>query len=62
MNNDKQLDAQEVRLDFKGELAEQDMHAFFIDADTDMSGTVTMEEYITYAAALNANDEPPTEG
>lgn len=51
---DGQLDAQELRLQFKTELNAVELHRFFVDADTDGSGTVSLAEYIDYAATLPA--------
>ena len=48
LNKDNQIDAQEVRSQFK------ELHQFFIDVDQDLSGTISMQEYIDYAAALNS--------
>lgn len=54
LNKDNQIDAQEVRAQFKGELDGKELHQFFVDVDRDLSGTISLEEYIDYAAALNA--------
>lgn len=54
LNKDNQIDAQEVRSQFKGELDAKELHQFFIDVDQDLSGTISMQEYIDYAAALNS--------
>eukprot|EP00747_Dinoflagellata_sp_TGD_P114151 gnl/TRDRNA2_/TRDRNA2_171874_c0_seq3.p1 gnl/TRDRNA2_/TRDRNA2_171874_c0~~gnl/TRDRNA2_/TRDRNA2_171874_c0_seq3.p1 ORF type:complete len:195 (+),score=32.87 gnl/TRDRNA2_/TRDRNA2_171874_c0_seq3:63-647(+) len=53
-NKDDQIDAQEVRSQFKGNLDPKELHQFFIDADKDGSGTVTLLEYIDYAVTLAA--------
>ena len=53
LNKDNQIDAQEVRAQFKGELDAKELHQFFIDVDQDLSGTISMQEYINYAASLN---------
>merc|ERR1712194_637445 len=58
LNNDQMLDVQEVRLDFKGELSDVDMYQFFVDADKDNTGTVTMKEYIDYATSLSNLNVP----
>eukprot|EP00401_Gymnodinium_catenatum_P012298 CAMPEP_0117528760 /NCGR_PEP_ID=MMETSP0784-20121206/37483_1 /TAXON_ID=39447 /ORGANISM="" /LENGTH=104 /DNA_ID=CAMNT_0005325061 /DNA_START=70 /DNA_END=384 /DNA_ORIENTATION=- len=52
LNKDNKIDAQEVRSQFKGDLDPTELHQFFIDADKDSTGTVTLEEYIDYAATL----------
>ena len=54
LNKDNQIDAQEVPSQFKGELDAKELHQFFIDVDQDLSGTISMHEYIDYAAALNS--------
>mmetsp|Transcript_62887 Transcript_62887/g.149920 ORF Transcript_62887/g.149920 Transcript_62887/m.149920 type:complete len:103 (-) Transcript_62887:59-367(-) len=51
-NKDGQIDAQEVRTQFKGDLDPKELHQFFIDVDKDSTGTVTMQEYINYAVTL----------
>mmetsp|Transcript_74947 Transcript_74947/g.139856 ORF Transcript_74947/g.139856 Transcript_74947/m.139856 type:complete len:102 (+) Transcript_74947:90-395(+) len=51
-NSDGQIDAQEVRKQFKGDLDPKELHQFFIDVDKDSTGTVTMQEYIDYAVTL----------
>mmetsp|Transcript_76073 Transcript_76073/g.215116 ORF Transcript_76073/g.215116 Transcript_76073/m.215116 type:complete len:100 (-) Transcript_76073:211-510(-) len=51
-NRDEQIDAQEVRAQFKGDLDPKELHQFFLDTDKDNSGTVTMKEYIDYAVTL----------
>ncbi|CAK9063335.1 Hypothetical protein SCF082_LOCUS32813 [Durusdinium trenchii] len=53
LNKDNQIDAQEVRAQFKGELDAKELHQFFLDVDKDLSGTISMDEYIDYAASLN---------
>merc|ERR1712084_144137 len=52
LNKDNQIDAQEVRSQFKGDLDPRELHQFFIDVDKDSSGTVTLKEYIDYAVTL----------
>merc|ERR1712061_110019 len=52
LNKDNQIDAQEVRSQFKGDLDPKELHQFFIDVDKDSSGTVTLQEYIDYAVTL----------
>merc|ERR1719271_2023703 len=49
LNRDDQIDAQEVRSQFKGDLDPKELHQFFIDVDKDNTGTVTLAEYIDYA-------------
>mmetsp|Transcript_3749 Transcript_3749/g.7270 ORF Transcript_3749/g.7270 Transcript_3749/m.7270 type:complete len:118 (+) Transcript_3749:3-356(+) len=53
VNKDNQIDAQEVRSQFKGDLDPRELHQFFIDVDKDQSGTLTLKEYVDYAATLN---------
>eukprot|EP00439_Symbiodinium_sp_Y106_P026825 s663_g3.t1 len=57
LNKDKQIDAQEVRTQFKGELDPKELHQFFIDVDQDLSGTISLQEYISYASSLHS-DQP----
>merc|ERR1719188_1148501 len=52
LNKDNQIDAQEVRSQFKGDLDPKELHQFFIDVDKDSTGTVTLQEYIDYAITL----------
>merc|ERR1711918_49761 len=52
LNKDNQIDAQEVRSQFKGDLDPKELHQFFIDVDKDSTGTVTLKEYIDYAITL----------
>merc|ERR1719235_3167637 len=54
LNKDQQIDAQEVRAQFKGELDPKELHQFFLDVDKDNTGTVTLQEYIDYAVTLGA--------
>eukprot|EP00930_Biecheleria_cincta_P097577 TRINITY_DN89282_c0_g1_i1.p3 TRINITY_DN89282_c0_g1~~TRINITY_DN89282_c0_g1_i1.p3 ORF type:complete len:113 (+),score=30.00 TRINITY_DN89282_c0_g1_i1:38-376(+) len=54
LNKDNLIDAQEVRAQFKGELDQKELHQFFLDVDKDLSGTITLEEYIDYAVNLMA--------
>merc|ERR1712232_1192249 len=55
LNKDQQIDTQEVRSQFKGDLDPKELHQFFIDVDKDGSGTVTLEEYVSYAATLGGS-------
>ncbi|CAE7216389.1 unnamed protein product [Symbiodinium necroappetens] len=55
LNKDKQIDAQEVRTQFKGELDPKELHQFFIDVDQDLSGTISLQEYISYASSLHSD-------
>mmetsp|Transcript_15705 Transcript_15705/g.23914 ORF Transcript_15705/g.23914 Transcript_15705/m.23914 type:complete len:106 (-) Transcript_15705:143-460(-) len=57
LNKDDQIDVQEVRAQFKGDLDPKELHQFFIDCDKDNSGTVTLKEYIDYAATLPDSPE-----
>ena len=52
LNKDDFIDAQEIRTQFKGDLDPKELHQFFLDVDKDMSGTVTLPEYIDYAISL----------
>merc|ERR1740116_629078 len=56
LNEDSQIDPQEVRAQFKGDLDPKELHQFFIDVDKDGSGTVTLKEYVDYAATLTPED------
>mmetsp|Transcript_106277 Transcript_106277/g.307616 ORF Transcript_106277/g.307616 Transcript_106277/m.307616 type:complete len:107 (-) Transcript_106277:58-378(-) len=53
-NRDGQIDAQELRLQFRAELTPLELHRFFVDADADRSGTISLAEYIEYAATLSS--------
>merc|ERR1711904_482038 len=53
LNKDDQIDAQEVRANYKGDLDPKELHQFFLDTDKDDSGTVTLQEYIDYAITLS---------
>merc|ERR1712032_464790 len=53
LDKDNQIDAQEVRSQFKGDLDPRELHQFFIDVDKDSSGTVTLKEYVDYAVTLS---------
>ncbi|CAJ1352020.1 unnamed protein product [Effrenium voratum] len=57
LNKDNQIDAQEVRAQFKGNLDAKELHQFFIDVDKDLSGTISLQEYVDYAASLNSGGE-----
>merc|ERR1712232_243538 len=54
-NNDDVMDAQEVRAHFgaKGGIANLELYQFFLDSDKDMSGSISLQEYVDYAALLN---------
>jgi len=47
-NKDGQLDPLEIRTRFKGYLNEQDLYYFYDNADKDLSGTVSFDEYLIY--------------
>ncbi|CAE7227456.1 unnamed protein product [Symbiodinium natans] len=49
LNKDQQIDAQEVRTQFKGELDSKELHQFFIDVDQDLSGTISLQERQRYS-------------
>lgn len=49
-NKDGQLDPLEIRTRFKGYLNEQDLYYFYDNADKDLSGTVSFEEYLVYVS------------
>ncbi|CAE8674812.1 unnamed protein product [Polarella glacialis] len=53
LNKDDQIDPQEVRQQFKGDLDAQELHQFFIDVDKDLSGAISLGEYVDYAVTLN---------
>merc|ERR1712032_1563296 len=46
LNQDNMIDAQEVRLQFKGDLDPRELQQFFLDVDKDSTGTVTLQEYV----------------
>merc|ERR1719183_1050680 len=52
-NKDDIMDAQEVRAHFKGGISNLELNQFFIDSDKDMTGSITLQEYVSYAALLN---------
>eukprot|EP00928_Gymnodinium_smaydae_P078281 TRINITY_DN620_c0_g2_i2.p3 TRINITY_DN620_c0_g2~~TRINITY_DN620_c0_g2_i2.p3 ORF type:complete len:103 (-),score=38.81 TRINITY_DN620_c0_g2_i2:910-1218(-) len=52
LNKDNQIDAQEVRSQFKGDLDAKELHQFFSDVDKDGTGTLSLEEYVDYAITL----------
>mmetsp|Transcript_49646 Transcript_49646/g.98173 ORF Transcript_49646/g.98173 Transcript_49646/m.98173 type:complete len:114 (-) Transcript_49646:8-349(-) len=52
LNKDDQIDPQEVRMQFKGQLDPRELHQFFMDVDKDHTGTVTLQEYIDYATSV----------
>ena len=45
----------EVRAHFtgKGGISNLELYQFFLDSDKDMSGTISLQEYVDYAAMLN---------
>ncbi len=50
---------QEVRGNFKGDVADSELWEFYKMADTNpMDGLVSMNEYIDYAAKLSAQGSP----
>eukprot|EP00427_Karlodinium_veneficum_P021023 CAMPEP_0169104458 /NCGR_PEP_ID=MMETSP1015-20121227/23267_1 /TAXON_ID=342587 /ORGANISM="Karlodinium micrum, Strain CCMP2283" /LENGTH=110 /DNA_ID=CAMNT_0009165739 /DNA_START=80 /DNA_END=412 /DNA_ORIENTATION=- len=51
-NKDDVMDAQEVRAHFKGGISDVELFQFFMDADKDQSGSISMQEYVNYAAML----------
>merc|ERR550514_1230325 len=53
LNKDDQIDPQEIRAQFKGELDPKELYQFFQDVDKDDTGTVTLQEYIDYAVTLS---------
>ncbi|CAD7928453.1 unnamed protein product [Amoebophrya sp. A25] len=56
-NGDQYLDTQEVRGNFKGEVADPELWEFYKMADKDLDGKVSQEEYIKYAADLSYQSE-----
>mmetsp|Transcript_49065 Transcript_49065/g.114070 ORF Transcript_49065/g.114070 Transcript_49065/m.114070 type:complete len:113 (-) Transcript_49065:44-382(-) len=52
-NTDDAMDAQEVRAHFKGGIGNVELYQFFLDSDLDRSGTISLQEYVNYAAMLN---------
>jgi len=53
-NKDGQLDPLEIRTRFKGYLNEQDLYYFYDNADKDLSGTVSFDEYLIYVSLSHA--------
>mmetsp|Transcript_4295 Transcript_4295/g.10485 ORF Transcript_4295/g.10485 Transcript_4295/m.10485 type:complete len:103 (-) Transcript_4295:766-1074(-) len=56
-NKDSFLDTQEVRGNFKGEVADPELWEFYKMADKNLDGKVSKEEYIKYAADLSYSSE-----
>merc|ERR1719159_1280027 len=52
-NKDEVMDAQEVRAHFKGGISAVELYQFFMDSDKDQSGSISLQEYVDYAALLN---------
>eukprot|EP00927_Polykrikos_kofoidii_P061003 TRINITY_DN55898_c0_g1_i1.p2 TRINITY_DN55898_c0_g1~~TRINITY_DN55898_c0_g1_i1.p2 ORF type:complete len:116 (+),score=26.75 TRINITY_DN55898_c0_g1_i1:79-426(+) len=52
-NRDNVMDAQEVRAHFKDGISNKELYEFFLDSDTDQSGSIDLQEYVSYAALLN---------
>eukprot|EP00928_Gymnodinium_smaydae_P049761 TRINITY_DN33412_c0_g1_i1.p2 TRINITY_DN33412_c0_g1~~TRINITY_DN33412_c0_g1_i1.p2 ORF type:complete len:111 (-),score=29.49 TRINITY_DN33412_c0_g1_i1:213-545(-) len=52
-NKDEVMDGQEVRAHFKGTITHAELFQFFLDSDKDKSGTISLQEYVDYAAALS---------
>eukprot|EP00933_Yihiella_yeosuensis_P023780 TRINITY_DN18497_c1_g1_i1.p1 TRINITY_DN18497_c1_g1~~TRINITY_DN18497_c1_g1_i1.p1 ORF type:complete len:115 (+),score=22.52 TRINITY_DN18497_c1_g1_i1:69-413(+) len=52
-NRDDLMDGQEVRAHFKGGISDVELFHFFLDCDTDMSGDISLQEYVNYAAMLS---------
>merc|ERR1719218_205112 len=51
-NKDDVMDAQEVRAHFKGGISNVELYQFFMDSDKDQSGSISLQEYVDYAAML----------
>ena len=51
VNGDGQLDAYEVGVKFGGYVNAGDMFHFFTEADSDLTGTVSFDEYVSYIKA-----------
>eukprot|EP00446_Apocalathium_sp_SHHI-4_P031797 CAMPEP_0177223844 /NCGR_PEP_ID=MMETSP0367-20130122/38702_1 /TAXON_ID=447022 ORGANISM="Scrippsiella hangoei-like, Strain SHHI-4" /NCGR_SAMPLE_ID=MMETSP0367 /ASSEMBLY_ACC=CAM_ASM_000362 /LENGTH=139 /DNA_ID=CAMNT_0018673843 /DNA_START=8 /DNA_END=427 /DNA_ORIENTATION=+ len=52
-NHDDAMDAQEVRAHFKDGISNLELFQFFIDSDKDHTGSISLQEYVDYAAMLN---------
>mmetsp|Transcript_5411 Transcript_5411/g.7633 ORF Transcript_5411/g.7633 Transcript_5411/m.7633 type:complete len:129 (+) Transcript_5411:170-556(+) len=52
-NKDDVMDAQEVRAHFKDGITDLELYQFFLDSDKDATGSITLQEYVDYAALLN---------
>mmetsp|Transcript_100250 Transcript_100250/g.239034 ORF Transcript_100250/g.239034 Transcript_100250/m.239034 type:complete len:82 (-) Transcript_100250:7-252(-) len=52
LNKDNQIDFQELRIHVRGELDEQQLRRMVIEMDKDQSGTISMEEYLSYALTM----------
>jgi len=53
LNSDGQIDAHEIRSSFKNDIQPKELYKFFDDVDTDKTGTVTLDEYLKYAATMD---------
>mmetsp|Transcript_22625 Transcript_22625/g.41674 ORF Transcript_22625/g.41674 Transcript_22625/m.41674 type:complete len:142 (+) Transcript_22625:84-509(+) len=47
-----EMDAQEVRAHFRDGISTIELYQFFLDSDKDASGTISLQEYVNYAAML----------
>eukprot|EP00434_Breviolum_minutum_P017493 symbB.v1.2.015439.t1/scaffold1121.1/size137196/7 len=52
INKDNQIDFQEFRLHVRGELDEVHLRRLLVDMDKDQSGTISMDEYLSYALSM----------
>merc|ERR1719261_1115245 len=51
-NRDAVMDGQEVRAHFKGGISNVELYQFFMDSDKDQTGSISLQEYVNYAAML----------
>jgi len=52
LNNDKKIDPQEIRAQFKGDLSLEELFSFIDDVDKNQDGVVHLQEYVDYASSL----------
>jgi len=52
-NDDAVMDAQEIRAHFQRTISNLNFYQFFLDCDTDNSGSVSLQEYANYASMID---------
>jgi len=53
LDSNGNIDPQEIRAQFKGDLDNEELFTFITDVDTDHDGLVKLQEYINYASQLS---------